>query len=217
MDWSDDSFPLVMNETNLAFMIGAHSWDEDSPGNTMRKFLAVEKIIIHPNWNVSDTLYGDIALVKLTESVDLDVFTPVCLPKQDSNYEGKMAVAVGWGKMDYDVDEYSDVLNEVEVPVVSDETCRESHIAQGKVGNESLTILDVHLCAGGEEGKDACTGDSGGPLMVEEDGRYELIGATSFGYGCAEEGLYGVYTEIAKYTNWIEQQFAENGGAVMCD
>jgi secreted trypsin-like serine protease len=55
------------------------------------------------------------------------------------------------------------------------------------------------FCAGGKV--DACQEDSGGPLMCEQNGRYQLVGLVSSGKGC---GSYpGLYTEVAKYTDWI--------------
>merc|ERR1712080_577787 len=40
------------------------------------------------------------------------------------------------------------------------------------------------LCAGGEDGKDACGGDSGGPFTVadSQSGAHTLVGAVSFGH-----------------------------------
>jgi secreted trypsin-like serine protease len=61
------------------------------------------------------------------------------------------------------------------------------------------------ICAGLEQGgKDSCEGDSGGPLMAEdEDGCPRQIGVVSWGFGCAEEKAYGVYTRISHYAGWI--------------
>jgi secreted trypsin-like serine protease len=57
--------------------------------------------------------------------------------------------------------------------------------------------------------KDTCVGDSGGPLFAEVSrGRFVQVGLTSFseaGCGMAEQGLFGVYTRVAQYTDWIEQ------------
>jgi secreted trypsin-like serine protease len=57
--------------------------------------------------------------------------------------------------------------------------------------------------------KDTCVGDSGGPLFAEiSRGRFIQVGLTSFseaGCGMAEQGLFGVYTRVAQYVDWIEQ------------
>ena len=41
---------------------------------------------------------------------------------------------------------------------------------------ENLDNPDTWLCFGGEADRSACTGDSGGPVMVEENGRWTLAG-----------------------------------------
>ena len=40
------------------------------------------------------------------------------------------------------------------------------------------------VCAGGEEGKDACQGDSGTPLSYDSNGQHELVGVNNWGVGC---------------------------------
>jgi secreted trypsin-like serine protease len=52
------------------------------------------------------------------------------------------------------------------------------------------------MVAAGREGKDTCSGDSGGPMFARQaDKRYQ-IGITSFGRGCGASGYPGVYTEV---------------------
>jgi len=55
------------------------------------------------------------------------------------------------------------------------------------------------LCAGYVQGgKDACYGDSGGPLQcMAPDGKWRLIGVTSFGDSCGEAHKPGIYTSVA--------------------
>lgn len=69
-----------------------------------------------------------------------------------------------------------------------------------------IILSDRQLCAGGEKGKDTCTGDSGGPLMQLVGFRWVLYGIVSFGpKQCARKGVPGVYTNVPKYIEWIER------------
>ena len=54
------------------------------------------------------------------------------------------------------------------------------------------------LCAGYPQGgTDTCQGDSGGPLFGRDgSGALKVIGATSFGEGCAQPGKPGVYARV---------------------
>ena len=62
------------------------------------------------------------------------------------------------------------------------------------------------VCAGYKEGgRDACLGDSGGPLacQVEEDGPWMLYGVTSWGIGCGDPLHPGVYARVTALIDWI--------------
>ena len=78
----------------------------------------------------------------------------------------------------------------------------------------SLRLTDHHVCAGGENGKGSCRGDSGGGLFVRKteygvDGEVEspwyLLGIVSFGGQACGIGIPNVYTRVAQYTDWIKQ------------
>ncbi|GFR31329.1 serine proteinase stubble [Trichonephila clavata] len=68
-------------------------------------------------------------------------------------------------------------------------------------------IPDIFICAGYPNGgKDSCEGDSGGPMVLQEDdGRWVLAGVISWGIGCALPNQPGVYTRITKFAEWINQ------------
>lgn len=82
------------------------------------------------------------------------------------------------------------------------------------------------LCAGHYSGgRDACVGDSGGPLAVCDDNtkmnlntilnhcepnRWKLVGIISIGYKCAEPRIPGLYTNISIYTDWIRRIVVQN-------
>ncbi|CAG0920442.1 unnamed protein product [Notodromas monacha] len=61
------------------------------------------------------------------------------------------------------------------------------------------------ICAGNVEdgGVDTCQGDSGGPLTDEAVSK--LLGLTSCGYGCAQPGFPGVYTQVSYFLDWIAE------------
>ncbi|KAL6422449.1 hypothetical protein ACFW04_010628 [Cataglyphis niger] len=142
---------------------------------------------------------NDIALLRLNERVPLsDTIRPICLPSLlDNEYIGINAIASGWGTLKED-GKPSCLLQEVEVPVMSLQECRNTSYSP-------RMISDNMLCAGYLEGKkDSCQGDSGGPLVTErEDKKYELIGVVSWGNGCARPGYPGVYTRVTRYMDWI--------------
>ena len=67
------------------------------------------------------------------------------------------------------------------------------------------------LCAGAAEGmRDACYGDSGGPLFAVTEAGPVQHGIVSWGEGprdasaaCGHANAYGVYTRVANYAGWI--------------
>jgi secreted trypsin-like serine protease len=73
---------------------------------------------------------------------------------------------------------------------------------------KAVSIATFAICAGyrpktGEQGKDSCTGDSGGPLTRFTGGKRVLVGIVSVGVGCAIAGQPAVYTRVSAYEKWI--------------
>ncbi|KAH8248922.1 hypothetical protein KR032_004314 [Drosophila birchii] len=161
----------------------------------------VVKTTIHPNYD-PNRIVNDVALLKLESPVPLTGnMRPVCLPEANHNFDGKTAVVAGWGLIK-EGGVTSNYLQEVNVPVISNQQCRQTRYKD--------KIAEVMLCAGlvQQGGKDACQGDSGGPLIVNE-GRYKLAGVVSFGYGCAQKNAPGVYARVSKFLDWIEKNTAD--------
>ncbi|GAB6026412.1 hypothetical protein CHUAL_012613 [Chamberlinius hualienensis] len=161
---------------------------------------------IHPNflYMLTQPDRFDLALLRLNRKVLFrDNILPICLPKHSQvDALGTMAVVAGWGKTDQNVDSRTGtyILQKVYVPIISDEECLKWHEEKGI----TLLLYPEMMCAGYKEGKkDACLGDSGGPLMAVDDGRWTLIGITSAGFGCALDKQPGIYHKITTTIDWI--------------
>ncbi|PSN36360.1 hypothetical protein C0J52_19727 [Blattella germanica] len=46
-------------------------------------------------------------------------------------------------------------------------------------------------------------GDGGGPMVCERGGAWHLVGVVSWGIGCGQHGVPGVYVKVANYVDWI--------------
>lgn len=53
-------------------------------------------------------------------------------------------------------------------------------------------------------GRDTCQMDSGGPLAHKNNGKFELVGLTSRGRGCALPDYPGVYARVSVQLEWIK-------------
>ena len=93
----------------------------------------------------------------------------------------------------------SEILNFVRVPAITNSECNSAY---GGI------ITDAMICAGylGIGGKDACSGDSGGPFVCNDGGKAVVAGTVSWGYGCAEALYPGVYARTTLVLDWIKSQ-----------
>lgn len=167
----------------------------------------VHDIIIHRDF-YAGMLHNDIALLKLNRHVDFVNYphiSPVCLPQRGDHFEGSVCHVTGWGKDAFGTSgSFQKILKRVEVPVVRKSSCE--HALQDTRLGRSFRLHDGMSCAGGEQGKDACKGDGGGPLVCKaRGGEYQLAGIVSWGIGCGERGLPGVYVDVPFYVDWINQ------------
>lgn len=145
--------------------------------------------IEHPKFD-QKTLDNDIGLVFLYELIKYnDDVTYIELAKDKEDMPvGAVATLSGWGATE-EGGPLSEYLHEVDLKIQSQETCRNSY---------HDTILESMFCAG-ENGLDACVGDSGAPLIYNN----KLIGLVSWGVGCGRPNYPGVYTNIVYNWDWI--------------
>ncbi|KAJ3649441.1 hypothetical protein Zmor_021183 [Zophobas morio] len=117
---------------------------------------------------------------------------PVALPS--GPLEGGEEVTVsGVGGTSDDVD-HNDILKYITVTTITNS----DFIVEGM----------VYTSAGGDSVKNICTGDSGGPAVLNAaDGDPQQVGIVSFGgdTGCEQRNPSG-FTRIAYYRNWIKEK-----------
>ncbi|XP_075010554.1 neurotrypsin-like isoform X2 [Calonectris borealis] len=165
--------------------------------------LPVEQIVLHRNyWAGSND--NDIALVRMRGreghclSFNRHVL-PVCLPnrKEKSDINRQACIISGWGDTGKS---YSRTLLQGVVPLLPREDC------ELRYGQKFTNRM---ICAGNlseDKRVDSCQGDSGGPLMCQRsNGRWIILGITSWGYGCGRKDSPGVYTKVSKYVPWIKK------------
>lgn len=162
---------------------------------------AARRKVVHPKYNFY-TYENDLALVQLDQPIVFPPhIAPICLPPDNIDLLGRNATVTGWGRLN-EGGTLPTILQEVRVPIVSNDKCKDMFLSAGR----PEYIPDIFLCAGYEEGgRDSCQGDSGGPLQVKgDDGKWFLAGIISWGIGCAEQNLPGVCTRISRFKLWIQ-------------
>ncbi|XP_057691344.1 serine protease hepsin isoform X2 [Corythoichthys intestinalis] len=166
----------------------------------------VKTIVYHGSYlpfvveNIDD--HGrDIAVLALANPVTLNEYIqPICLPAHGQRLtDGQIGTVIGWGILGSG--DQTNVLQEVNVPIISDATCNSPEYYDNQ-------ITTGMFCAGFEKGGvDSCQGDSGGPFMAEDrlskTSRYRLLGLVSWGIKCAEPKKPGVYTRVSRFLPWI--------------
>lgn len=184
-------------KTNKIF-VGLH----DQKNKVDAESFTSVQVIPHPLYNRS-TLDYDYALIQLSgdsklRTIDLNS-TEIEIPEIGSNPINVWTA--GWGTTSEGSYALPNLLNKVEVPLVTTKECNAPSAYRGD-------ITDRMICAGlPAGGKDSCQGDSGGPLFVKQSsGDFLLVGVVSWGEGCARPNKFGVYAKVNSVIDWIATQ-----------
>ena len=115
---------------------------------------------------------------------------------------GVLTTIAGFGTTSQDSNATPAVMQVAQVPIIADPVCAAAYPrdSSAQVVNNGAFDASTMVCAGYPNGGvDTCQGDSGGPLLTPaRDGVLRLVGATSFGDGCAQPGKPGVYARLAE-------------------
>lgn len=174
--------------------------------HTRRVVLVFTHLLYNPR-----STRNDIMLLKLEFALPESV--PILDIDLDTGFEIKNElVAIGLGLTSEEGTELAPALREVTLLPVAFDDCRsvyESSLESNLV--ISAFVETEQLCAAAP-GRDTCTGDSGGPIIVPGDGNAAdlQVGITSFGTGCGRQGFPGVYTRTSGFQKWLETKICSN-------
>ena len=125
-------------------------------------------------------------------------------------FDNNRPTVVGWGRTetlkDDEISIVSTALQQyLKLPAVTNRNCIQKYQSVLSADLTGNIMPDQHLCAGGEEGKDSCKGDSGGPLMAREDdiSPWQIVGVVSGGTKRCGIGAPGIFTRVTHYDQWI--------------
>ncbi|KAL0818699.1 hypothetical protein ABMA28_008040 [Loxostege sticticalis] len=164
--------------------------------------------------------HNDIAILVLDGTIPIDDYTsmfvsPVCLLDPSFPYYREAlpnTYITGWGETEKN--ERPTNLLFALLDIVDQDTCKQVY------SHKALTIDERVFCAGDpQNGRDACNGDSGGPLIgkfflpeYEEQYYFHQLGLISYGYSCSARRYIGVYTNVTHYLPWIREKVTGKTG-----
>ena len=196
------------------------------------------EIFVHESYD-QNNLDNDIALIRLAAPVaDGKVIKLIDADRNEGD-----ATVIGWGMTDDGSFPYA--LMETDIALYPNEKCnagiRDIYARDltkiltqlsGRMRYPAEVVMDATqviasrmtdpltgnmLCAGDPTGaRDACNGDSGGPLFSTAGGEPVQVGIVSWGEGpfdagaaCGHANAYGIYTRLANYTGWIAEKMSQ--------
>uniref|UniRef100_A0A8D8UET9 Serine protease easter n=1 Tax=Cacopsylla melanoneura TaxID=428564 RepID=A0A8D8UET9_9HEMI len=199
-----ERFTVRLGEWNI-------TGDPDSQGDLHAppvQDIKIAEIIPHKDYH---SLKNDIALIRLETTATLGFFVqPVCLPygaAMSKDFTNQDALAAGWGSTKSRPGPFPTILLAVKQTVADAQKCKDAY---SNVDVE-VNYNDGKICFGGDEGKNVCFGDSGGPLLWK--GSFEpditvrtyLLGVAAHvgDLTCVKKGFPGVFTRTNFFMKWI--------------
>lgn len=155
---------------------------------------------LHPSYRrkkVPPFLYKDIAVITFAEPLELNDRVQPIAWNQDASFPavGDSCVLSGWGsskKWNYTQPE---ILQRLSTKIISNKACNE------RLAENLLSVHDGHICM--EDGETGSTsGDSGGPMTCQLDGKPILAGICS--WKSIEEYGPSIYSRLSYYTEFLQ-------------
>ncbi|ELV11198.1 Serine protease 40 [Tupaia chinensis] len=180
------------------------------PTNYSRQ-MTVRTVIVHSEYDKQHRMGSDITLLQLHVSVDFNShISPACVPDSSTVLNTSRTCWIsGWGMITEDTFLPRPFqLQEGEVGIIENRFCANFFQPENpsKPSNRDYGIYDDMLCAGNlMEETSICRGDSGGPLVCPVNGKWYLIGISSWSLDCRSPIGPSVFTRVSYFSNWIKE------------
>ncbi|KAL7307289.1 hypothetical protein TKK_0000483 [Trichogramma kaykai] len=180
---------------------------------------AVEELIVHPLWkkSVEIPLWDDLALIKLKEDIEFsETIQPAKLPEENDDLpDGSTLTLLGWGFAEYGDEPHftEEFLLSTKMKVYNLDKCKREHMEylatyddyEGEDLRTAVLPNDRMICLVGKG--DFCTGDSGGPVVDENNIQF---GVLNFTLDCGTAApVPSAVTDVRKWLKWIKDKSEE--------
>ena len=161
---------------------------------------SVSQVVVDSDYIVTNGTGNDVTLLKLDQPTKITPMLIAAAGDRSSWRPGVLATIAGFGTTSENDNNPPPQMQYAHVPITTDAYCAQAYPnGLSEAPDDGSFDPTTMLCAGYPQGgTDTCEGDSGGPLLVPVGHDFRLVGATSFGKGCAEPGHPGVYARLAE-------------------
>ena len=171
---------VAPSPSNTRFYVGTNANPTGSGGEPTGRFYAVDRFVIHPNYNAND-LSDDIALMHLRDPAN-NVETYDYNEYNLNQYVGSNAFYVGFGADNGRAMSGSGVKRSTSLTV--------GQVVQSQYYSQY-------------DGSGTCFGDSGGPGLLNIQNQWRIIGVNSAVSGEVPCEGYYISTRVDTYAPWI--------------
>jgi trypsin len=162
---------------------------------------AVTQVVVDSDYIVTNGTGNDVTLLKLDTPSRIPPMLIAAVGERSIWRPGVLSTIAGFGTTSSSSSNPPAQMRFARVPITTDRYCANAYPSGlSEAADDGTFDPATMLCAGYPQGgTDTCEGDSGGPLLApRKGGGFRLVGATSFGNGCAKAGKPGVYARVAE-------------------
>ncbi|KAG5668604.1 hypothetical protein PVAND_016540 [Polypedilum vanderplanki] len=193
----------VSNPSTIKVRLG--DWTIGASQPIPAREFTVIRVFVNSLYN-SQSLANSIAILRVSPNVPIGLTPTIGAACLSTNQFPPMRCWVaGYGQNTFITGSSQTIQQHVDLPIVDQATCQ-NLLRATRLGSGFILDTFSFLCAGGQSGRDACTGDGGAPLMCQANAQWYVVGLVAWGIGCGSANIPAVYINVTNYIGWIQSQ-----------